>query len=52
MTADRAATTIARVVEAMVGTSPAELFPPRTASRPLADGRRRSAAAQPASSRA
>ncbi len=30
MTADRAATSIPRVVEAMVGTSPAELFPPRT----------------------
>jgi ribose transport system ATP-binding protein len=29
MTSDRAATTMARVVEAMVGTSPAELFPPR-----------------------
>jgi ABC-type sugar transport system ATPase subunit len=29
MTSDRPATTMARVVEAMVGTSPAELFPPR-----------------------
>ena len=29
MTEDRAETTIARVVEAMVGTSPAALFPPR-----------------------
>jgi ribose transport system ATP-binding protein len=32
-TVDRATTTIGRIVEAMVGTSPAELFPPR-ASRP------------------
>jgi ABC-type sugar transport system ATPase subunit len=31
MTVDRAAATMARVVEAMVGTSPAELFPPRPA---------------------
>jgi ribose transport system ATP-binding protein len=31
MTIDRAAATMARVVEAMVGTSPAELFPPRPA---------------------
>jgi ribose transport system ATP-binding protein len=29
-TVDRATTTIGRIVEAMVGTSPAELFPPRT----------------------
>ena len=29
MTADRMATTISQVVEAMVGTSPSELFPPR-----------------------
>jgi len=29
MTVDRAVATMARVVEAMVGTSPAELFPPR-----------------------
>ena len=33
MTADRAATSIGRVVEAMIGTSPAELFPQR-ATRP------------------
>ena len=32
-TVDRHATTIGRVVEAMVGTSPAELFPPRAAAR-------------------
>jgi ABC-type sugar transport system ATPase subunit len=40
MTTDRAATSIPRVVEAMVGTSPAELFPPRTgrAGVPTADG--------------
>jgi ribose transport system ATP-binding protein len=31
MTADRAAATMARVVEAMVGTSPTALFPPRPA---------------------
>ena len=32
MTTDTAATTMGRVVEAMVGTSPAALFPPRTSS--------------------
>ena len=37
MTSDRAATTIARVVEAMVGTSPAALFPPRPVAPPTAD---------------
>ena len=35
MTADRGATSIPRVVEAMIGTSPTELFPPRT-RRPAA----------------
>jgi ribose transport system ATP-binding protein len=34
LTTDRAATTIGRVVEAMVGTSPAALFPPRPAAAP------------------
>jgi ribose transport system ATP-binding protein len=37
-TTDRAATTIGRVVEAMVGTSPAELFPPRAVRAPAAVG--------------
>jgi ribose transport system ATP-binding protein len=37
-TADRAATTIPRVVEAMVGTSPAALFPERPSPRPGAAG--------------
>ena len=32
VTSDRTATTIGRVVEAMVGTSPTELFPPRPAA--------------------
>lgn len=37
-TTDRTATTIGRVVEAMVGTSPAQLFPPRAARPPAAAG--------------
>jgi len=37
-TVDRAAATIGWVVEAMVGTSPAELFPPRTGRPAAADG--------------
>ena len=36
MTVDRAAATMGRVVEAMVGTSPAALFPPRPADGPAA----------------
>jgi ABC-type sugar transport system ATPase subunit len=34
---DRAATTMARIVEAMVGTSPTALFPPRPTARPAGD---------------
>jgi ribose transport system ATP-binding protein len=45
-TADRAATTIGRVVEAMVGTSPAALFPPRPV-RPAAGGAAGSSVAPP-----
>ena len=37
-TVDRAAASMGWVVEAMVGTSPAELFPPRTGRPPRADG--------------
>ncbi|MDQ3493293.1 MAG: sugar ABC transporter ATP-binding protein, partial [Chloroflexota bacterium] len=37
-TVERAATTMGWVVEAMVGTSPAELFPPRSGRPPATDG--------------
>jgi ABC-type sugar transport system ATPase subunit len=37
LTADRAATTIPRVVEAMIGTSQSELFPPRPERRPTSE---------------
>jgi ABC-type sugar transport system ATPase subunit len=40
LTVDRAATTIARIVEAMVGTSPTELFPQRSGRRPEGAGER------------